>query len=79
MMMPPHKKQRIDPGKSDADLLALVSRPTTNAAIEAASEALSVVETRRLKKIARRGRLQALPDLSLDVQLEASARDLACR
>ncbi|EIW59876.1 uncharacterized protein TRAVEDRAFT_47178 [Trametes versicolor FP-101664 SS1] len=38
--MPPHKKQRIDAGKSDADLLTLVSLPTTKAAIEAASEAL---------------------------------------
>lgn len=71
-MMPPHKKQRTD-GDSDR-----TSKVATEAAHEARTvageDALSIAETRRVKRAARRGRLQALPDLSLDVQFEASPR-----
>ncbi len=84
MMVLPRKKQRTDGNpEADATSVVVVARPMARAPTEATvgqpraavgEEALPVVETRRLKRAARRGRLQALPDLPLDIQFEASPR-----
>lgn len=86
--MPPRKKQRTDSG---ALPVAAVPRRTTRASAKAAQAGIvagapcAVTNTKektkaaapiRGKRIVQKGRLQTLPDLAVEVQLEVSNSEL---